>query len=98
LEVIQATRAVVLLVLVCSDALTLMIPLSSIFFESVAALCGKTTRMGRSFLGTLSVTYTRRRKRGDFELSTPFIEAWPLWITSILCGSGTLFRGQAIKT
>jgi hypothetical protein len=76
-----------------------MIPLSSIFLESVAAFCGKTTRMGRGVLATLTrITDTRRGKRGDFELCSSFIEAWPLCITSILCGGGTLLRGQAIKT
>lgn len=45
----------------------LMVPLSSIFLESVAALCGKATRMGRGFLGTLTrIAHTRRRKGGDW--------------------------------
>jgi hypothetical protein len=44
-----------------------MIPLSSIFLESVAAFCGKTTRMGRGFFATLTrITDTRRGKRGDW--------------------------------
>ena len=45
----------------------LVIPFSSIFLESVAALFGKTTRMGRGFLATLTcITDTRRRQRGNW--------------------------------